>query len=61
MDTSDVHFDVKAMEKLVPDFVRERAIKAGSSLIYMEGTRLIREDPRTGEKIILEDHLPNIH
>ena len=61
MDTSDVHFDVKAMEKLVPDFVRERAIKAGSCLIYMEAHQLIREDPRTGEKTILEDNLPKTH
>ena len=55
METADVHFDFKAMERLVPAFVRERAIEAGSYLIYQENNQLIREDPRTGEKNSVED------
>jgi hypothetical protein len=50
-----IHFDMKYMEKAVPEFVRERAKKAGSYVIYMKNNELIKEDPRTGEKIVIPD------
>ena len=55
MDKGPVHFDMKRMEKLVPAFVRYRAIKAGSDMIYMENGQIIQEDPRTGKKTVVKD------
>jgi hypothetical protein len=55
MEKGPVNFDMKKMEELVPAFVRARAIKAGSYVIYMKNNQLIQENPRTGERTILKD------
>ncbi len=61
MEKAPVHFDMKAMEKAVPAFVRARAIKAGSCIIYMETGQIIKENPRTGEKTVIRPKTPKAH
>jgi hypothetical protein len=53
MEKALVHFDMEFMKKALPVYVRERAKKAGSYVIYMENNELIKENPRTGEKFII--------
>lgn len=60
MEKASVHFDMKAMEKAVPKFVRARAIKAGSYVVYKEKGRIIKENPRTGKKSIIPSKTPGI-
>jgi hypothetical protein len=54
MENRPVYFDIKKTGKDVADFVRARAIKAGSHVIYIENGQLIEEDPRTGIKVIIK-------
>ena len=61
MEETRVNFDFKAMEKLIPAVVRERAIKAGGYITYMKDNQIVREDPRTGEITILKDMASKPH
>lgn len=45
--------------KALPAFVRERAIRYGSFIVYEENGQLIKEDPRTGKKILLSSIKPS--
>ncbi len=37
----------------VEAFVRSRAIRLGSFIVYEENGKIIKEDPRTGQKTVL--------
>lgn len=54
MEKRQVNIDFTRMGSLVEKYVRERAVKAGSCITYQKGDKIIRENPRTGEKIFLE-------
>ncbi len=51
--TLQVNIDFKKMEKAFPEHIRKKAIKAGSTIVYMENDQLIEEDPATLKKTIL--------
>lgn len=53
MEKASVHFDMDAMVNGLPAYIREKAKKAGSSIIYAENGHIIKEDARTGQKTIL--------
>jgi hypothetical protein len=53
MDKSPVNINMAEMAKAVQAFVRSRAIRSGSAIIYQENVHIVKEDPRTGEKTII--------
>lgn len=53
MDKSPVNINMVEMAKAVQAFVRTRAIRSGSSIIYQQNNQLIKEDPRTGQKTVV--------
>lgn len=40
--------------KAVEAYVRSRAIRLGSFIVYEENGKIIKEDPRTGQKTVLQ-------
>lgn len=48
------------MEEPLPKFIREKAIQAGSNIVYVENNQLIKENPVTLEKIVLISNLSSI-
>jgi len=54
-----VNIDFEKMRETFPAFVREKAIKAGSTIVYMEDGEIIEEDPRTGKKTVLHKSRPS--
>lgn len=53
MEKSQINIDFKEMEKAFREHVRQKAIKAGSTIIYTQNNQLIEEDPATSKKIVL--------
>ncbi len=56
MKTKEVKIDFDALSQSMREFIREKAIKAGSTIVYQEGNCLIEENPATGEKKILKKY-----
>jgi hypothetical protein len=54
MQKALLNFDMSTMGKAVQAFVRSRAIRLGSFIAYEENGNIIKEDPRTGQKIIIK-------
>ena len=54
MKTAEVKIDFDALSQSMRQFIREKAINAGSTIVYQENNCLIEENPATGEKKILE-------
>jgi hypothetical protein len=54
MEKAPVNFNMDTMGKAVQAFVRSRAIRLGSFIAYQENGNIIKEDPRTGQKIIVQ-------
>lgn len=50
MNNPMVNINMTEMANAVQAFVRSRAIKSGSSIVYKEKGIIIKEDPRTGHK-----------
>ncbi len=48
-----VNIDIEQMATAVQSFVRSRAIKLGSAIIYQDKHQIVREDPRTGQKTVI--------
>ena len=53
MKKSLVNFDGDRFGKAVEAYVRDRAIRKGSFMVYEEDTEIVKEDPRTGKKTVL--------
>lgn len=49
-----VNFNMATIGKDVEAFVRSRAIQLGSFVAYEENGKIIKEDPRTGQKTIVQ-------
>ena len=47
MELRKVNIDFKVMQKALKKSVRDKAIKAGSTIVYLKDGRLIEEDPKT--------------
>ena len=54
MEKAKVNFDMEAMLNGLPSYIREKARKAGSCIIYVENGYIIKEDPRTGQKTAVQ-------
>lgn len=53
MEHVKVNFNMATIGKEVEAYVRSRAIKLGSFVVYEEGGQIVQEDPRTGQKTII--------
>jgi len=54
MKQAQVNFNLATIGKEVDAFVRSRAIRLGSFIVYEENGKIIKEDPRIGQKTVLE-------
>lgn len=54
MEHAKVNFNMATIGKEVEAFVRSRAIKLGSFVVYEEDGHIIQEDPRTGQKTVIQ-------
>lgn len=54
MSKSKVNIDFKLMKKALKESVRDKAIKACSTIVYLENGEIIEEDPKTKTKRILK-------
>jgi hypothetical protein len=50
-----VNIDFKKMGETFHEFVRSKALLAGSTIVYVLKGKLVEEDPRTNEIKILAD------
>ncbi len=57
MKTDKVHIDFKVMEKSFREYVRNKAVRFGSTIVYMENGEVIEEEPGTGKKTVLKQQL----
>jgi len=54
MESPKVKFNLAAIGKEMGAFVRSKAVQYGSFVIYEENGKIIRENPRTGKKTIIQ-------
>jgi hypothetical protein len=54
MNTDQVNIDFKLMSKAVKKNVRDKAIMANNTIVYLQDGELIEEDPKTNTKKILK-------
>ncbi|MEO6327423.1 MAG: hypothetical protein ABIO55_00750 [Ginsengibacter sp.] len=54
MSQKKVNIDFRIMKKVLKENVRDKAIKAGSTIVYLEDGEIIEEDPTTKTKRILK-------
>ncbi len=54
MKTRKVNIDFKVMQQALKNSVRDKAIKAGSTIIYLKEGKVVEEDPKTQSKRILK-------
>lgn len=54
MKLSKVNIDFKIMQQALKQSVRDKAIKAGSTIVYIKDGKLIEEDPKTCSKRTLK-------
>ena len=54
MERTQVNFNMATIGKDVEAFVRSRAIRLGSFIVYEEDGKIIKEDPRTGQKTVVQ-------
>lgn len=54
MEKEKVNIDFTLMQKALKQSVRDKAIKANSTIVYLQDGELIEEDPKTKTKRILK-------
>jgi len=54
MEQAQVNFNMATIGNEVKAFVRSRAIRLDSFIVYELNGQIIKEDPRTGEKTVLQ-------
>ena len=54
MELKKVNIDFKVMHQALKQSVRDKAIKAGSTIVYSKDDQLIEEDPKTQLKRTLK-------
>jgi hypothetical protein len=54
MGVRKVNIDFKVMQQALKQNVRDKAIKAESTIVYLKNGRLIEEDPKTSSKRTLK-------
>ena len=55
MEKLQVNIDFNVLAKAFREYVRTKAILAGSTIIYKENGNLIEEDPKSAKKKILKN------
>lgn len=53
MKKAEVNIDFSKIGHGMSEFVRNKAAKAGSTIVYGENGHIVEEDPRTGKKKVL--------
>ncbi|HYV93542.1 MAG TPA: hypothetical protein VE978_17340 [Chitinophagales bacterium] len=48
-----IKIDFEKMGTVMREYVRKKALDAGTTIVYQEGENIIEEDPRTLKKTIL--------
>ena len=61
MEKAEIHIDDEKLKLAMERHVREKALKAGNTIVYVEGEDIVSEDPRTGEKKILKKSSRKLH
>lgn len=56
MSENRLNLDFELLAKSFPKYIREKARKAGSTIVYKEGDQLIEEDPHTRQKRVLKTY-----
>ena len=51
-----INIDFDSIQKSFGKFIREKAEKAHSTIVYRQGQQLVEEDPRTRQKKILKEY-----
>jgi hypothetical protein len=54
MEHSKVNFNMATIGKELEAYVRSRASQFGSFIAYEENGKIIKEDPRTGQKTVIQ-------
>ena len=52
-----VNIDVAKLQKPFSKYVREKALAAGSTIVYVANGNLVEEDPRSGKLVVLKAHI----
>jgi hypothetical protein len=50
-----VHIDFRKFRETFREFVRNKAIQSGSTIVYLSEGQLIEEDPKNNKTVILKD------
>ena len=61
MQKKAVQINFKIMSKAFREFVRQKAIKADSTIVYVKDGALIEENPKNSATIVLNSNLLNIN
>lgn len=57
MITSQVNINFKLLGLAIQKYIREKATKSNSTILYRKGDQLIEENPKTLEKKILKEYI----
>lgn len=52
--SADIYIDLTKMQVALKHFVRKRAEKTGSNIIYVRNSQLVKENPKTHKKSVLK-------
>lgn len=58
---SKVNIDFQKMAESYRKHVRRKAILAGSAIVYVKGSQLIKEDPKSLKKKVLIENIAETH
>jgi ABC-type arginine transport system ATPase subunit len=58
MDTPQVNINFKVLSSVFKKYIRDKAKKSGSTIVYIEKGQLIEENPNTLVKRILKEYNP---
>ena len=56
MIIAKVNIDFRLLGIALQKYIREKATKSGSTILYKKDGQLIEEDPRTSQKKILKEY-----
>lgn len=56
MTTSPVNIDFELLSLALQKYIREKALKSNSTILYKKGDQLIEENPKTLQKKVLKEY-----
>ena len=57
MITSQVNINFTLLSSAFQKYIREKATKSNSTILYRKGNQLIEENPKTLEKKVLKEYI----